>query len=218
MANEKPHRSVQPATRDKLSSYGLDEIVYWIYTSREKFSVEKFSAALGEKSNDSYYECAFVPRDAAIGYNVSIGAWPAEQEITVQLIYSTEISNRRRKKKVPQSGPCVEEFGDWLGQFFKYGSTEGHMHGHFSYPLAARESKFPLPLKLSIEDAEIDGVSLKLPALPEGVMRVRLTQGDEEWYVEAVADRKMVFKGFTPHSDVKALASVVNTLLEERKS
>jgi hypothetical protein len=218
VANEKLHRSAQAATRNKLSSYGLDEIRYWIYASREKFDVHKFIAALGEKSDQSYYECAFVPHDPAIGYNVSIAMWPGDQEITLQLVYSTEISSRRRKKKVKDSGPPVEELGDWLAQFFKYENTEGHIHGHFSYPLESRVSKFPLPLKTSIEDAEIDGVSLRLPTQPEGVMRVRVTQGDKEWYVEVVADRRITLKGFTPHLDVKALASVVNTLLEERKS
>ena len=216
MANEKPHSPVQEIKKVKLSSYGLDEIRYWIYTSREKFDIEKFSLALGAKNQD-HYSCTITPSDPTTDYESRIGVWPEGQEITVQIIFSTDIS-RMGKNKGSQSGPYAEDIGGWLGQFFKHETAQGHMHGHFSYPLSSRSSKFPLPLKTSIEDAEIDGVSLKLPTRPEGVSRVRLTQGEEEWYVEAVADRRITFKVFGPYSDVRALASVINTLLEERKS
>ncbi len=215
MANEKSHPQAQATERDKLSSYGLDEIRYWIYTSREKFDVAKFRAAVGAKDEDNY-SCVITPHDPAIGYEARMALWVEEPEITVQLIYSTGAPSKG-KRKVKQPGPYAEEFGEWLGQFFKYETTQSHMHGHFSYPLATRASKFPLPLKTNIEDAEIDGVSLRLPSEPEGVSRVRLTQGDKEWYVEAVADRRITFKGFIPHVDVRVLASVINTLLEERK-
>ena len=218
MANETPHRHrpAQASMQDELSSYGLDEIKYWIFTSREKFNAAKFRTALGAK-DDKHCECILTSHDPKTTYGLQIAMWDEDREITISLVYSSVVSEKA-KRQARHSEPYLEDFGDWLGRFFKYESTQGHMHGHFSYPLASRASKFPLPLKTSIEDAEIDGVSLKLPTTPQGVVRVRLTQGDEEWFVEVVADRKMVFRGFTPHSDVRALASVVNTLLEERKS
>lgn len=215
MANEKTHRSAQTPTHDKLSSYGLDEIRYWIYVSHEKFDVSKFRTAVGAEK-ETYSTAVFASADTTVDYTLRIAIWDEKPEITIQLRYSTTLSDRNRKK-IQQTGPQLEEFGAWFGQFFKYESTQAHMHGHFSYPLASRASKFPLPLKMNIEQAEIDGVSLQLPREPEGVGHIRLTQGDEEWYVEVVADRRMAFKGFTPHSDVKALASVLNTFLESCK-
>lgn len=215
MASEKKGTVGASEPIDKLSSYGLDEIGYWIYTSREKFDVQKFRAALGAK-DQNYYDCTITPRDSSIDYSVHVAMFAEEEEVTVQLVFSSKEASSKAKGK--QAGPYAEEFGEWLGQFFKYDTTQGHMHGHFSYPLASRQSKFPLPLKTSIEDAEIDGVSLRLPTKPEGVIRVRVTQGKQSWYVEVIADRRITFKGFTPHSDVRALASVINTLLEERKS
>jgi hypothetical protein len=211
--NERTHRSARAATEDKLSSYGLDEIRYWIYVSHEKFDISKFRAALGVEK-ETYITAVLASADPTVDYMLRIAVWDEKPEITIQLRYSTTSSD---KKRVQQTGPQLEEFGGWFGQFFKYESTHAHMHGHFSYPLASRASKFPLPLKMNIEDAEIDGVSLQLPSEPEGVGHIRLTQGDKEWYVEVVADRRMAFKGFKPHPDVKALASVLNTFLERHK-
>jgi hypothetical protein len=215
VANEKTHRSAQAATHDKLSSYGLDEIRYWIYVSHEKFDVSKFRAALGAGS-ETYCNAFFASADATVDYTLRVAIWDEKPEVTIQLRYSTASSDGNRKK-AQRTAPRLEEFGTWFGQFFKYESTQAHMHGHFSYPLASRTSKFPLPLKMNIEDAEIDGVSLQLPSEREGVGHIRLTQGNEEWYVEVVADRRMAFKDFTPHSDVKALASVLDTFLERSK-
>jgi hypothetical protein len=136
-------------------------------------------------------------------------------DVSVRLSYEPHSGSHKGKGK--QVGPFAEEVGEWLGQFFKYSSAQSHMHGHFSYPLASRESKFPLPLKTNIEGAEVDGIAFRLPSNPGGVGRVRLTQGKDQWYVEVIADRKMTFKGFTPHSDVMVLTAVINTLMEERK-
>lgn len=210
MEKEKSHPSAE-----KLSSYGLDELTYWIYASPEKFNLKSFAAAIGEKDGQPHYHCRLKPRDAG-DYGVQIGLWDEGKEMTVRLDYRTE---GRSSKNYP-SVSYADDLGNWLAQFFKYGNTHVHIHGHFSYPLASRTSKFPLPLKTSIEDAEIDGISLRLPAKPEGVMRVRLTQGrgeNPEWYVEVIADRRMTFKSFSPHPDIRALLSVLSTLLEERK-
>lgn len=175
----------------------------------------KFIAALGGKE-EKYYNTVLASSNPAVNYLLRIAIWDEEDEVTIQLIYPTAPSDIQRKK-ARQGAPSIEEFGNWFRQFFKYDTTHVHMHAHFSYPLASRSSRFPLPLKTNIEDAEIDGVSLTLPSEPEGVGRIRITQGDEEWYVEVIADRRMTFKGFMPHPDVKALASMVNTFLEERK-
>jgi hypothetical protein len=212
--NEKRHRSEEAKVPDKLSLYGLDEIRYWLNATHEKFDVVKFRAALGE-SEEKYCSAVFAGNDPSLEYGLRIAVWD-EEEVTIQLTYWT-IQSGKKKRTVALTEPSIEEFGTWLGQFFKHETTHTHMHGHFSYPLASRASKFPLPLKTSIEDAQIDGFSLMLPSEPEGVGRVRITQGDEEWYVEVVADRRMSFRGFTPHLDVKALASVVNAFLEKRK-
>jgi hypothetical protein len=203
-----------PRKDEALSSYGLSEIDYWIYTSRDKFDVPKFCAAVGTEDETSY-DCTLPPRDSTTDYCLHIGFVAEEKKVTIQLGYLIE--DKLTGGKGMQYA-YAEEAGDWLGQFFKYDNTQGHMHAHFSYPLATRQSKFPLPLKTSIQDAEIDGISLRLPDKPEGVLRVRLTSGKEDWYVEVIADRRITFKGFTPHSDISALASVVSTLLEERKS
>ena len=108
---------------------------------------------------------------------------------------------------------------EWIGQFFKHETAQGHIHARFEYPLEARQSKFPLPLKTALKgEAEIDGISLKLPSKPEGVSKVRLTQGKTRWYVEVIADRRITFKGFSPYGDVQAILSVIDTLMEEKKS
>ncbi len=202
---------------EKLSLYGLDEAHYYITTSREKFDVRKVFEQLGEEGQHKC-EAVILPRDRVTDYHVHVHIGTEKEGVNIHAAYLEQGWNPHRHKG---GGGEVgaEDFMEWLGRFFKHETCQAHMHVHYVYPLASRQSKFPLPLKTSIEGgAEIDGISLRLPKEPENVSKVRLTQGKAMWFVEVIANRRLTFKRFAVYNDVRVLASVVDSLMEERKA
>lgn len=213
---EETKNNLSPESIDRFEGTGLDEIRYWITASLEKFYLDKFRKQIKSRSTGGDLHGALVsPRDQEAGdYHIHANWHVSEKEIYLQVGYLVGT----REHDEGEREPFAEEFMDWLGQFFKHETAQGHIHADFRYSLKSRQSKFPLPLKTALEgDAEIDGISLRLPSAPKGVSRIRLTRGKNRWYVEVIADRRITFKGFSPYADVHAFLLVLNTLIEEKK-
>jgi hypothetical protein len=126
--------------------------------------------------------------------------------------------------KASQSEPFAERFMEWLGQFVSSGSVSAHIHAEFEYPLEKWQSKlFNLPFKVPYgagKFAEIDGLELRLPSHPEGVLSIWLQLLFKRGMlgVQLAADRDLTFKGFSPEADVDALASVATSVITEKQS
>ncbi len=208
------------ATRavEKLSIYGFDEAHYYITTSREKFDVQKVFDLLGEKGKREC-DALILQRNRETDYHVRVRIGVEKNEVHIHAMYLQEELNPHKQKSSDGGNEVgAEDFMEWLGKFFKHETSHIHLHLHYVYALASRQCKFPLPLKTTIEgDAEINGISLRLPKEPEGVSKVILQQGKSMWFIEVIANRRVRFKGFTLHNDVRAVASVVESLMEERK-
>lgn len=217
MAEKTKESSTTPQSIEELSGTGFDEMQYWFVVSRDKFDLEKFRGQLGPTSrNQDSYSILVAPTDPKTAdYHIHAGWRIEEKEISFWVQY---IHGPKRHEK-DEREPYAEQFMEWLGRFFKNETAQAHIHADFEFPLETRQSKFPLPLKTALEGgAEIDGISLRLPVLPSGVSRIRLTQGKTNWFVEVIADRRVKFKEFTPYADVHAFLSVIRTLIEEKKS
>jgi hypothetical protein len=187
---------------------------YWISVSQEKFDTEKFLLEAGPKAKGNVFSAEIAPRDEALGDYHIFATWNLVKE-QVRLFVEYEPGPKKHEKD--EHEPYAEQFMEWLGRFFKHENAQAHIHARFQYPLEAKQSKFPLPLKTALEgDAEIEGISLRLPTRPRGVNRVRLVQGVHLWYVETVGDRRITFKGFTPYEDVQAFTSVIDTFMEDK--
>jgi hypothetical protein len=204
-----------------LTGTGFEEMVYWIWVSREKFHVEKFFKAIEyagpAQEGAENLAIAAAPKDPKTCKYHIVASWNLEDkdEIGIRIEYSVETKKHEREH---EHEPYAEEFMGWLGGFFEHESSQAHIHASFHYPLESRQSKFPLPLKTSLEgDAEIDGISLRLPAAPKGASSMRLTQGAKRWYVEIIANRRIAFKEYSVYTDVQAFLSVVSSLLEEKR-
>lgn len=204
---------------DRLASYGLDELHYYITTSRDKFDVKKVFEKLGAKGQQTCH-ATVLPKDRSTDYHVHVSIGIAKEEINIHLVYFEEEGNPHEHTSGDGGDEVgAEDFMEWLGRFFKHETCQTHIHAHYVYLLASRQCKFPLPLKTSLGgDAEIDGISVRLPREPENVSKVRVTQGKELWFVEMIADRRIAFKKFALYGDVRALASVLDSLMEERKA
>src|SRR6267154_5702134 len=185
---------------DPISRYDLDEAHYYIRTSREKFDLRKVFELLGKKGEwRQTWDAVILPRSRSADYHLHVHVGVEKDEVNIHAGYLQEELNPHNHE-TSDGGDKVgaEDFMEWLGQFFRHETCNAHMHLHYVYPLASRQSKFPLPLKTSIEgDPEINGISLRLPKEPENVSKVILQQGKSKWFVEAIADRRIRFKGFT---------------------
>ena len=202
---------------DKISSHGIDDIHYYITTSREKFEFRKAFDKFGA-SGEQTCEAVALPTHESADYHAHLGIGITKEEINIHLWYLEAEGNPHEhaaKDVLREVG--AEHLMEWLGGFFKHDTCQVHIHAHYLFPAASRLSKFPLPLRTSLEGAaEINGISLRLPKEPEGVSRIRLTQGKDYWFVEVIADRRIAFNKFDVQSDVRALVSVIDLFMEKR--
>ncbi len=205
-----------PLPTETLSSLGLDEIRYWIRVSYEKFDLKKFRTEASNEGKGMDYCVEVWPKYSTSDFCIHF-SWteePENKEMNMRVVY---MLNEKRKLEEDEGSLAAEEFMEWLGKFFKYETSESHIHAYFEFPLASRVSKFPLPLTTAIEGgAEIDGISLRLPTRADGVNKVRLTLGKNNWHIEAIANRRITFKAFSVFNDVKTIWSIVGTLMEEK--
>ena len=218
VVNEKEHRKGAGAA-ENLSAYGFDEAHYYITTSREKFDIDKVVEKLGQRGPRC--EATILAKERSADYHIHFFLGADKRGIKMQIAYfQAELNPHEHWKDDGKNEVSAENFMEWLGRFFKYETSHAHLHVHYVFPAASRQSKvLPLPLKTSLEgDVEIDGVSVNLPRQPEGVTKIRLTLGEECWWVETVADRRLTFKKFALLNDVRALASVIDLVLQQRKS
>src|SRR5690242_5487000 len=116
----------RPTTRRfprMLAGTGFIEMQYWIYVAKEKFHSEKFSEEVkglhsitwpkhpqqGEFHVNAHWG---LDDDGEMGFGIEYEMGPAEDAID-------------------EHEPYAEQFMEWLGQFFKYDSAEGHVHARF---------------------------------------------------------------------------------------
>src|ERR1700732_39433 len=146
---EEVKKSDSPQLLDSLSGTGFEDMVYWIYVARDKFHTEEFFKAIGydgpAQSSGPNPAIVAAPRDPKSSeYNVC-ATWNLDDkdEIGIRIEYSVETNKRREVKRKLYA----EEFMEWRGGFFEYETSQPQVHANFPYPLASRQSKFPLPLK-----------------------------------------------------------------------
>lgn len=126
--------------------------------------------------------------------------------------------------KASHGEPFAENFMEWLARFASSDSVNAHIHAEFEYPLEKWQSKlFNLPFKVPYvagKFAEIDGLELRLPSHPEGVLSIwlQLLLRRGVLGVQLAADRGVNFKRFSPEGDVDALASVATSVIAEKQS
>lgn len=203
---------------------GFDFITYSLRATHDKFRMEALRAYYRESfpmSKDKGYErdryaATVAPRDPEHGkYHVHFG-WSVHKE---HVDVTVEYHNGPVPHNEDECAPFAEDVMTWLSDYFTYESTHASCLISFTYPVKARESRFPLPMTIDVGvEAEIDGISVRLPSTPDGVTAVRFSQVSDEWYVSALAERRIVFSTFSPYEDTRAVASIVEGILKERRT
>jgi hypothetical protein len=132
-----------------------------------------------------------------------------------------EFVREPKEAAADEKEPYAENFMPWVAKFFKGRAHKAEVHAEFVYPAAVRQSRVLLPLKASIgpkdSEAVIDGISFTLPATPEGVKKIWITQETKYVLVHVIADRDMDLAKFNPRNELAAFARVLDTVLEEKK-
>ena len=201
---------------------GFEQMYYIIETSMEKFSVDKlhefFRAGSPDSTDDSWregvgYVVVLPPRDPQNNkYHVHLSWYVEDDSVELTIKYQPTLYEQPAER----DGPYADDVMGWLGQFFKYKSAQAHIHSVFTFPLATRQSRFPLPMRIDVAgEAELDGISLRLPPKPNGVIALRLMLS-QTWDIETIAERRVIFKSFDQYIDAHAIADTVNTILIER--
>jgi hypothetical protein len=222
VVNEEHRRPESPhAAEQRLSAYDIDEIHYYLTTTLEKFAFEKVIETFGHRG-ESRCEATIFAANPSTDYHVHFVAGKPKNEINLHIAYfQNDLNHHEHKADDVNREVRAEDLMPWLGRFFKYDTCQAHVHMHYIFPAASRQSKlFTLPLKTTVEgdDVEIDGVSLNFPKQPGGVAKIRLTLGEEAWYVEAVANKKLAFNRFSLLNEVRTLLSVIDSVLEVRRT
>lgn len=206
---------------------GFDGMYYVIKTTRDKLDIERlhnsFSVepANGEERalREGFGYAVIIPaRDPNAKYHVHLSWHIDGDSVELTVSYQLDLNDFDTTE---DGEPYAEDVMPWLSQFFKYDSAEGHIHSLFTYPLTKRQSLFPIPMKIGAAgEAEINGISLRLPLKPNGVLglRLMLIQKDDSgtWEVETIAERRVVFKSFDPYEDARTIANTIGDVLTER--
>lgn len=187
---------------------GFREMYYVFSVSRDAFDLDAFRNSLAPTVRDrDTYAVPVAPLDENNGPYYVIFRW---RLVGKELGFFVSYRSGPKKHERDEHEPYAEQFMSWFAKSFKQSTTDVHVHARFAFPLETRRSEFPLPQ--AVGGAEVFGITMRVPAEPNGVTEVALTKGESRWYVEVIADRTLSFDGFTPYADVHALASFVDSL------
>ncbi len=201
-----------------LAAKNCTELSYRITVPNDEFNAADFSKAIGSSVKSKGWNSILRSpqnRDRT-DYHLHIYWKPDGNKWKVQVDFHAWMSESKEK----HGAPFAEDFFSWLGQFFKHESVNAHIHGEFEYPADKWQSRiFALPIKVPFEGktAEIEGISVKLPAEPHGIHDLWIFHGKKKLDLQLYADRRLTFKNFTPHADVDAFVSVAMSLIAEQK-
>jgi hypothetical protein len=212
-----PAQSSEPP--ETLASKNCTELSYRLALPADKFKVDKFSEAIGgvvvsgdwnsvllvprnPQENDYHVHVFWEPDDAdpsKTKLQVDYHVWPPEDEKQEHHVFA-------------------EDFFDWAREYIAGESANAHVHAEFEYSTEKWQSRIlALPIKVPFDGktAAIEGFSINLPSVPEGVNQVWVVWDKKKLKLQLFADRVIYFKGFAPHSDADALNTVVKKLIGE---
>jgi len=204
-----------------LASENCTELSYRFTTPSGKFNVEKFAEDIGGSIvSEGRHTVLLVPRKTENDdYHLHV-FWepddddPSRTELRVDYhVWSVEVDDSETRPV------GADNFFDWMGQYFDGVSVNVHIHADFEYPAAKWQSRTLLvPMRVSVDDktAVIDGISISFPSPREGVTQAWVVWDKQKLKLQLFAHRALYFKGFTPHSDVEALTTVVRQLIGEK--
>ncbi len=117
--------------------------------------------------------------------------------------------------------PYAEQFMAWLGQFFTAGYANADIRGQISYPVAVRQSRYLLPVKVGIipgVETTVNGISIDFPSRPNGIDTARLTVGAKNINISLGGTMKVGFGDFDVYEYLSKVSHLALELTDLRKS
>jgi hypothetical protein len=210
---------IENARKQTFAAKNCTELSYRITVPKDAFDMKGFAEAIGPVVKSRGWNSTAVrqPRNPNLAdYHLHVFWKPEGNKRKLQVDFHAWMSESEEK----HGEPFAENFFDWAGQFFSSGTVSAHIHGEFEYPIEKWQSKIiALPIKVPFEGktAEIEGISVKLPAEPHGIHDLWISRSKKTLDLQLYADRQIVFKNFTPHGDVDAFVSVAMSVITEQK-
>jgi hypothetical protein len=199
---------------------GFEQAIYWITVSRDDFDVSRFREALPGSVGQRDDVTVRIASNEHVGYHAFFGWTVTDEDITFSIEYNKgQLAHDGEENSIgpKEDGPPAEDLMRWLGQFFTTTSVTAHAHLRYRYSVENRQSTFPLSLATEPPcGAELYGVALRLSKKPDGVVSVRLTRSQSDWYAELICDRQVRFIDFSPLADAQQLLVLLGQFLEGR--
>ena len=195
-----------------------DHLIYRIRVKRKAFHLESFlKAARNTDGKKSRTVVACSPANPASDYHLHV-AWRTRKDVDL----TVEFVKGPGEPDKDEQEPFAEQFFRWVEPFFVDKKVEVEVHADFSYLTKDWDIRFLLPLKAAIgpqnSEAEIDGISFSLPSKPKGIWKVWLTLEAKHIWVHVVAQRVLELERFDAKADIKAMQSVLKTVLREERT
>ena len=188
--------------------------------NRDDFDVSRFRSELPEavRERDDLAVLIASEDNTAGSYHALLGWTITNEEISLNIEYRSGSLDTTEGEPLGEEvkGPPAEALMLWLGQFFATDSIVAHAHARFRFAANSRDTTFNFALAGELpHSARLYGLALQLPTKPDGIVSVRLTRGQSDWYAEIVGEREVVFGEFSPLTESESIGRFLDLFLKE---
>jgi len=124
-------------------------------------------------------------------------------------------------KRENEREPYAERFMSWFGGFFGNETAHADIHCEFVYLTDTRQSRFPLPLKVTLSDdleAEIGGIAVSFVSAPDEITGADIRQREKRLAIELSGTVRLNFVEFDLEREVNRLSCFALRLTDIRET
>ena len=152
------------AVTSVLAQFHCRNVSYHFEIPITSFNAKEFFRESGIRAADRW-TATLLPKDRDKGYHVHFRGYVDSKHMHLTIEYW---DGARKAAADDEVEPFAESIMQWVGLFVKEPTSRTIVFAHFQKPLELWRSRFNLPFKVTMANAEvvIDGVSLVLPRNP----------------------------------------------------
>jgi hypothetical protein len=204
----------------QFAEVGCNSLDFHFRVAKDKFKSEEFLESMRTKGFNNLpqrWATTCLTQSLEADYHVHFG-WNETEEKQLELWASYHRGHFPRQEG--EKEPYAEQFMQWLGQFFVGDYANVDIQGRFGYPNDVRNSRYLLPVKVSIVpglDTTIDGISIDFPSRPNGIGTARITVGIKNLTIVFSGLVKLKFDDFNVFEHLSNLSVLASSLTDVRK-
>jgi hypothetical protein len=212
-----PHRSPKTETKRRVSVLGefhCDSIRYDFQVPIDSFRLKEFTKTTRIKKGENW--SAVLPSDnRQTRYHVHFSGSIRDENVWLTIEYWEGRVTRGPHHPKPSSELVMQ----WIGSFIREPSWRAVVLGRFEKPDEMWRSRFNLPFKVTMADAEvvIDGVSLILPRNRFHAVNGWLTKMENVLLVNVDSLRPIEFEAFNLADEVATANDAIKMFVEQKQ-